>query len=123
MCAGFAWAALVNWQLARPWYRKPWMHVGGMLAGYYALHMATAYEQQTLKNLLQKYERRGYELPEVGVRCHVRHLPLSLHACAHLHTLVHSCAAQLCSGTGINSVVAGPQGAVCSFQGYMTPHL
>jgi hypothetical protein len=65
MCAGFAWAALVNWQLARPWYRRPWMHVGGMVAGYYAFNLATAHEQQTLRNLLQKYERRGYEIPEV----------------------------------------------------------
>lgn len=39
LTAGFGWAALVNYQLARPWYRKPWLHVGGMAAGYLAFQV------------------------------------------------------------------------------------
>ncbi|KAF5833428.1 NADH:ubiquinone oxidoreductase 10 kDa subunit [Dunaliella salina] len=63
LTAGFAWAVLVNYQLARPWYRKPWMHAGGMVAGYYAFKLAGAYEAQALKTTIERFERKGYEIP------------------------------------------------------------
>ena len=64
LAAGFSWASLVNWQQGMPYYRRPWMHVGGMVAGYYAFKLASHYEDAQLKGLIESYERKGYVIPE-----------------------------------------------------------
>jgi hypothetical protein len=40
------------------------MHVGGMVAGYYAFKLASSYEDAQLKGLIESYERKGYVIPE-----------------------------------------------------------
>jgi len=49
MIAGFSWATLCNWQMSMAWYRRPWYHAGGMIAGYMAFKVAAAYEDAQLK--------------------------------------------------------------------------
>jgi hypothetical protein len=62
--AGFAWAVLVNMQLARPWFRKPWLHVGGMVVGSMAFKYAADYEDKVLQRVIAQYERKGFVIPE-----------------------------------------------------------
>lgn len=64
MLAGFTWACLNNYQLAMPWFRKPWMHVAGMAIGYVAFQAAADYEDKVLQNTIEKFERKGYVIPE-----------------------------------------------------------
>lgn len=64
LIAGFSWATLCNWQQALPWFRRPWYHAGGMIAGYTIFKLASAYEDAQLKNLIMTYERKGYVIPE-----------------------------------------------------------
>mmetsp|Transcript_12756 Transcript_12756/g.27626 ORF Transcript_12756/g.27626 Transcript_12756/m.27626 type:complete len:83 (+) Transcript_12756:110-358(+) len=64
MAAGFAWATLVNFQKCLPWYRRPWTHAGGMLAGYVIFKAASAYEDRQLKSIINSYERKGFILPD-----------------------------------------------------------
>mmetsp|Transcript_11378 Transcript_11378/g.19952 ORF Transcript_11378/g.19952 Transcript_11378/m.19952 type:complete len:86 (+) Transcript_11378:81-338(+) len=60
--AGFAWAALVNYQQAQPWFRRPWLHVVGMGVGYTSLKLAARWEDHALQTILQRYESVGYDL-------------------------------------------------------------
>ena len=64
LLAGFTWATLVNYQLARPWFRKPWMHATGMIVGYAAATAAAQWEDEALRRIVNDYERKGYVLPE-----------------------------------------------------------
>jgi hypothetical protein len=64
LIAGFSWAALVNYQLARPWFRKPWLHAVGMTVGYTLAKAAAAWEDEALRTIITQYERKGYQIPE-----------------------------------------------------------
>ncbi|KAJ9507101.1 hypothetical protein QJQ45_004732 [Haematococcus lacustris] len=64
LLAGFTWVVLCNVQRALPWYRMPWLHATGMFAGYYLAKGAAAWEDQALAFYIQKYERKGYVIPE-----------------------------------------------------------
>ncbi len=64
LVAGFSCAALINYQQARPWFRKPWMHVTCMVVGYTVSKAAAQWEDQALRSIIQQYERKGYVIPE-----------------------------------------------------------
>lgn len=62
--SGIAWAMLVNYQEARPWFRKPWLHAFGAAVGYIGCTYAASWEDRVLKNIITTYERKGYQIPE-----------------------------------------------------------
>lgn len=64
MISGFAWAVIVNYQESRPWFRRPWLHAGGMVAGYYLGKAFGAWEDHQLQSALASYGRKGYDIPE-----------------------------------------------------------
>lgn len=64
MLAGFTFANLKNVQEGRAWFRRPWIHLGGMLAGYYMFKAASDWEDEALRRIITRYERKGYQIPE-----------------------------------------------------------
>ncbi|KXZ49249.1 hypothetical protein GPECTOR_22g841 [Gonium pectorale] len=64
MLAGLTFANLKNVQEGRAWFRRPWIHASGMIAGYYLFKAASAWEDEALKRIIARYERKGYSIPE-----------------------------------------------------------
>ncbi|PNH08050.1 hypothetical protein TSOC_005429 [Tetrabaena socialis] len=63
LLAGFCFGNLKNWQEGRAWFRRPWLHAGGMVAGYYIFKAASDWEDQALQRIIARYERKGYIIP------------------------------------------------------------
>ncbi len=64
IASGFAWALLVNYQMFRPWYRNPWLHLTGMTVGYGLMHLASDFSDRQLEKIIRTYEQKGYQIPE-----------------------------------------------------------
>lgn len=62
--AGLSWAYAVNYQRGLPWFRKPWLHLTGAVAGYYIFKTAAAWEDRALQTVIEQHERKGYVIPE-----------------------------------------------------------
>ena len=54
----------MNYQRGLPWFRNPWLHAGGMVAWYCAFKAAAAWEDHALQTVLERFERKGYDIPE-----------------------------------------------------------
>lgn len=101
LLSGFSWAVIVNYQQQQPWFRRPWLHAGGMIAGYTALRLAAEWEDVALQTIIQRYERKGYD---VGDRRELfepaqRQVPVELH---------ESCLGNLLHTSPTLPAVAGP---------------
>ncbi|KAG2443815.1 hypothetical protein HXX76_002158 [Chlamydomonas incerta] len=64
MLAGFCFATLKNVQEGKAWFRRPYIHGAGMIAGYYLFKAAADWEDEALKRIITRYERKGYAIPE-----------------------------------------------------------
>lgn len=64
LAAGFCWATLKNAQEGRAWFRRPWLHAAGAVAGYYMFKAAADWEDEALQRIIARYERRGYVIPD-----------------------------------------------------------
>jgi hypothetical protein len=52
--SGLAWAMLVNYQEAKPWFRRPWLHLVGATVGYVSLKWAASWEDEALQRIINQ---------------------------------------------------------------------
>ncbi|KAG2500571.1 hypothetical protein HYH03_001341 [Edaphochlamys debaryana] len=64
MLGGFLFGNLKNMQEGRAWFRRPWLHAAGMVTGYYLMKAASDWEDEALRRIIGRYERKGYAIPE-----------------------------------------------------------
>lgn len=64
LLAGFMFGNLKNVQEGYGWFRRPWLHAGGMVVGYYLFKAAASWEDEALHRIISRYERKGYVIPE-----------------------------------------------------------
>lgn len=64
LLAGLCFGSLKNAQEGRAWFRRPWIHASGMIVGYYLFKAASEWEDEALRRIITRYERKGYVIPK-----------------------------------------------------------